>query len=250
MFEHFFSHYSMLPENHVGFTLYGRLHLTWLVGLFVAGVLVALYYKQLLIEQRRRFRKIMAVIMVSLEVIKDLIIASSGNFNASYLPFHLCGISLFVILIHAFSESKFWAEASYVICLPGALAALLFADWTVYPLMNFMHMHSFTIHAMIILYPVLLLVGREYQPSISYYPKVLLFVVSLAIPIFIFNKLFNTNFFFINWPSPGSPLVLFEQWLGNPGYLLPLTGLLLIVMAFMYLPFIFNRKQRVTLFSR
>ena len=31
---------------------------------------------------------------------------------------------------------------------------------------------------------------------------------------------------FINWPSPGSPLVIFEKWMGNPGYLIPVSYLI------------------------
>ncbi len=242
MFKYFFYHYSMLPDNTVGFKLYDTLHLAWLVSLLVVGVLVSLSYRRLTKTEKIRFRKIMAIIMVGLEVIKDIVIASSGNFGVSYLPLHLCGISLFVVLIHSYTNKQFWAEVAYVICLPGALAALLFADWTVYPLLNFMHMHSFIIHAMIVCYPILLLVGKEYRPDYRYLFKVLGFVFLLALPIYGFNKLFDTNFFFINWPSPGSPLVLFEKWMGNPGYLIPLAILLFVVLLFMYSPFYIKEK--------
>lgn len=242
MFEYFFYHYSMLPENSVGFKLYDRLHLTWLVSLLIMIILISISYRRLSTINKDKFKKIMAVIMIGLEIIKDIIIASSGNFGWGHLPLHLCGISLFVILFHAYSKKTFWAEMAYVICLPGALAALLFADWTVYPLMNFMHIHSFIIHAMIILYPILLLVGREYRPNYRYLFRVLGFVSLLALPIYVFNKIFDTNFFFINWPSLGSPLVLFEKWMGNPGYLIPLAILLFVVVMLMYMPFYLKDK--------
>ena len=243
MFKYFFYHNSMLPAGTVGFTMYDKLHLTWLFSLFVVGYLVVIYYKRLGSDAKVRFRKIMATIMIALEIIKDIIIAYTGNFSVEYLPFHLCGIGIILAFVHAYWPKQLWAEIGYALCLPGALSALLFPNWTEYPFLNFMHMHSFIIHAMIVLYPILLLAGKEYRPNYHYYPKVLKFTVIIGIPLFIFNKVFNTNFLFVNWPSAGSPLVIFAKWFGNPGYLIPYVILLFTVLALMYSPFYL--KERV-----
>lgn len=243
MFKYFFYHYSMLPTDSVGFVTYDKLHLTWLISLFIIGYLVVIYYKHLDSDAKILFRKIMATIMITLEISKDIILAFTGNFSVEYLPFHLCGIGLILAFIHAYNPKQLWAEIIYALCLPGALAALLFPNWTAYPLMNFMHIHSFLIHAMIVLYPILLLVGKEYHPDYYYYPKVLKFTIIIGIPLFVFNKVFSTNFLFVNWPSEGSPLVIFAKWFGNPGYLIPYVILLFTVLALMYSPFYL--KERV-----
>ena len=53
------------------------------------------------------------------------------------------------------------------------------------------------------------------------------------------------NFFFLNYPSPGSPLVLFEQIAGNPGYIALTLLLVLVVWIILYLPFYSSTKHRV-----
>ncbi|MEA5026164.1 MAG: YwaF family protein [Erysipelotrichaceae bacterium] len=246
MFKYFFYHNSMLPKGLIGFKMYDRIHLTWLVCLFITGFLTVIYYKKLSSKRQLRFRRIMASVMVLLEIVKDLIIASTGHFSVEYLPFHLCGIGIILAFVHAYWPNQLWAEIGYALCLPGALSALLFPNWTEYPLMNFMHMHSFVIHALIMLYPILLLAGREYRPDYHYYPKVLKFIGLAAVPLYIFNKIFTTNFLFINWPSPGSPLMIFADWLGNPGYLLPYVILLFAVLALMYSPFYLKDKVLIS----
>ena len=49
----------------------------------------------------------------------------------------------------------------------GAMAALLFPDWTRYPLFNYMHINTFLIHGLLVLVPVLVLTSGRYRPSIK-----------------------------------------------------------------------------------
>ena len=47
---------------------------------------------------------------------------------------------------------------------PGALAALLFCNWTCYPFWNFMNIHSFVFHGWIVCYFVMRYRGGEIRP--------------------------------------------------------------------------------------
>ena len=67
-------------------------------------------------------------------------------------------------------------------------------------------------------------------------------MLAIAIPVYVFDVLTNTNYLFLNWPSPGSPLELFA-FLGRPGYLLGYIPLIAVVWLFLYLPFILKQKK-------
>ena len=71
-------------------------------------------------------------------------------------------------------------------------------------------------------------------------PRVLL-VLGLAVPIYIFNSIFDTNFMFLMEPDSGNPLEMFEKLLGSHLWGFPI--LLPVVILAMYLPArIFKRK--------
>jgi hypothetical protein len=49
--------------------------------------------------------------------------------------------------------------------------------------------------------------------------------------IFPFNRTFDTNFAFINWPIEGTPLVAMAEAFGNPGYLAPYLTLMVLIIC-------------------
>jgi len=109
----------------------------------------------------------------------------------------------------------------YIVCIPGALAALLFPSWAVLPLANFMHLHSFTVHTLLVAYPVVLLVNGDIQPTIKALPKCLGLLTVFGVIALIINILFEENFMFLMYADPGNPLYIFEQlfgyhWIGFP----------------------------------
>ena len=120
------------------------------------------------------------------------------------------------------------------------MLALLFPNWTVLPCMNFFHIHSFTIHILLVMYPVILITSGEVKPTIKDMPKCVLLLVGLAIPIYFINLLCDTNFMFLMSPDKGNPLGLFEQYLGSHLWGFPV--LLPIVMFVMYLPLFIAKK--------
>jgi len=149
----------------------------------------------------------------------------------------LCGMTIFFSLVYTAKPSVTVAELLYGLSLPGALAALLTPDWTALPLFNFHALHSFIIHGMEMTFPLMLLAAREIRPNWRNLWRSCIFLLVTAPPIYFFNKAAGTNFFFLNTPAPHSPLSVFEQLLGNPGYILGLLGLLFAVWLVMYAPF-------------
>jgi len=126
--------------------------------------------------------------------------------------------------------------------MPGAAMALIFPAWAAYPILNIVSLFCFLIHGLLVIYPIMLFAGGDLEPDYKNLPKCLLFLILIALPIYRFNKAFGTNFLFINYPSPGSPLVLFERWFGNPGYILGILILIFAVWAALYLPLVLMRR--------
>lgn len=53
------------------------------------------------------------------------------------------------------------------------LAALLFPNWATLPFPNLMHLHSFTVHALLVAYPVMLLLAGSCAPAPGISPSAL-----------------------------------------------------------------------------
>jgi len=117
-------------------------------------------------------------------------------------------------------------------------------NWIDLPFLNLMSLHSFTVHILLLLYPLLLLFDG-FKPELKLMFKSLLFIISICPFIYGINILLGTNFMYLMEAPIGTPLVLFENFLGNPGFLIGYPILLLFVWSIMYLPFKSNDRQQL-----
>ena len=226
----------------VGFSHFGFLHIIWLLFFAVIVVLNCLWYKRLGSVGKERWRKAVSLLLLADELFKVVMLIVGGRYTAGYLPLHLCSINIFLITIHAWKPSDMLGGYLYTVGIPGALAALLFPSWTSLPLGNFMHLHSFTVHILLALYPIVLLAGGDIQPRAKKMHKYLLLLILMAIPIYGINLLLDTNFMFLMSADPGNPLYLFEQMWGNHlfGFPVIIAGVLIV----MFVPLELFRKLR------
>ena len=148
-----------------------------------------------------------------------------------YLPLHLCSINIFVIAFHAIKPTKTVGNYLYTVCIPGAMAALLFPTWNALPGANYMLIHSFTVHILLALYPIVLTVAGEIKPELKELPKALLLLTGLAALALICNLLMNANFMFLMYAEPGNPLYLFKEMWGSHllGFPVIIAGVLLVM---------------------
>ena len=238
----------------IGFSLYSAGHLIWLAALILAAVLLSNYYKNLdghgsvkirsnAVEspgnarighlRQRRMLKGFAIALAVSEVIKDVILYFTGFWAAEYLPLHLCGLALFVLLADAFmEEQKMTGQLIAYAFMPGAVSALLFCNWTEYPFLNFMNIHSFVYHGWIMFYMVMRYRNGEIRPTYRGLWMTVGVVMLLVPPLFWFNTTYETNFLFLNEASEGSPLVPIWNLLGTRfGYLGYLSGCAVLVIV-------------------
>lgn len=242
-FSQFFTPESQLRDGS-GIAMYGLEHLTWLAAMFLIGWLICRHYKKLSYDAQEKRLRFLSALMIVQEIVKDILFIAIGAFTLENLPFHLCGISVFICAFAAFGHKKLAYQMTYAVTFPGALAALLFPNWLQYPVLHFSSINSFTMHGYMILFTALAILGHRYRPDYHWVPKCALTLGCLALPLYFINKWWGTNFFFINTPSPGSPLVIFAQLLGNPGYIVGEACLLFLIWFLMYLPWALSAKKK------
>lgn len=223
---------------------FGIEHSSWLLAMTIAGIIAAVSYRRLTRSKQILFLKIFASCIVFSEVARQMIYLLQGAYRIEYLPLHLCAVTELFCFLYAFRQDSVSREFLYWLGLPGALSALLFADWLWFPLWNFQSIQSFFVHGAMSVFAILLLVSGESKPSLKGWPPTFAIATIFALPLFFLNKLWGTNFFFLNTPSPGSPLVIFEKIAGNPGYIGLLLVLVLVVWILMALPWFWVRQTQ------
>lgn len=237
--KYFFDTIETIPQG-VGWEYFSGIHLVWL-ALFVAfAVYMSMLYRRSDTEKRAKIRKMMSWLIIGDEIFKMIMLAIGDRYMWDYLPLHLCSINIFIIAYHARRPNKMLDNFLYAICIPGALAALLTPTWYTLPLFNFMHLHSFTVHILLVTYPVMLLASGEIVPDIKIVPKCILFVLIMAIPIYGINLLLDTNFMFLMFADPGNPLLLFEDIFG--WHLIGVPIIESVVVFILYTPYYIIRS--------
>lgn len=127
--------------------------------------------------------------------------------------------------------------------IPGAALALLFPNWTSLPVWNFFHIHSFVIHILLVLYPLLLVVTGQVSAQLMAALKSVALLVAMAIPVYFLNLLCSTNFMFLMEPDSGNPLEMFEKMLGSHLWGFPI--LLPVVILVMHIPLLIFQKRKL-----
>ena len=238
----FFVTNDNLPEG-VGFQTFGPVHILWLLAGLILCVVTCVLFRKLSIRKQKIFLQVLGSYIFFQEMLKNLVLILLGEFSWGYLPFHLCGINILLIAFDVFKQSKTVRSFLYYFAIPGAALALLFPNWTETPVWNFFHLHSFTIHILLVLYPLLLVTTDQVPTDLKSALKGVGLLVAMAVPVYGLNLLWDTNFMFLMEPDSGNPLELFEQLLGSHLWGFPI--LLPIVILVMYIPILIFKKRKV-----
>lgn len=242
MFDDYFSYWDDLPEDG-GFTLFGAVHIIWL--LLITGTVIAgcIFYKRKTKKSRGRILRRLAVLMLVMSVYKDAVLTITGHMQLQYLPLQLCGMAVIIEIIYAFFPSVFLGELMCIACLPGAAAALIFPDWTRYPVINYISLHGFIMHGLLILIPCMLMCAGDFLPKLRHIYIVIGFFAVIVPILMIINHYWDTNFMFLMRPSRGSPFLPAYERYGYAGYLAVYGAVVLLMILAMYgVAYIFTHK--------
>lgn len=230
--------------NGVGFSYYDGIHLSWIAFFVIFTAICCVLYRRAEENGRLKLRRILAALVVGDELYKMVFLFIGGNYQATYLPLHLCSINILLIAWHACKPNQVLDNFLYAIGIPGAMLALFFPTWVELPLANFMHIHSFTVHTFLVAYPVMLLSGGDIKPDVKKLPKCILLLAGFALVALVVNLIFDTNFMFLMRADEGNPLKLFENMWGSHLWGFPV--LIPIVLLVMYAPWLLLKKLQKT----
>ena len=237
----FFITKENIPDG-LGFQTFGLTHLLWLLAGLLFWVGACIFYNKLSDRKRKTMLTVLGAYIFLQEMVKNFVLLLLGEFSWGHLPFHLCGINILLIAFDLIKQTKPVRSFLYYFAIPGAMLALLFPNWTQLPVLNFFHIHSFTIHILLVLYPLLLVTTGQAQTDLRSAFQGVLLLVAMAIPVYFLNLLWDTNFMFLMRPDSGNPLEMFEKLLGSHLWGFPI--LLPIVIAVMYLPILLLKRRK------
>jgi hypothetical integral membrane protein (TIGR02206 family) len=225
----------------VGFELYSKGHLIWLLILAVCALILIPMYLRSKDSKQLRMRKGFALFLLITEFIKDIIVIIIGAPITAYLPLHLCGYAIFFFLLDAYlPKQKITGQLIAYAFGPGALMALLFCSWTMLPLFwNFMTIHSFLFHGAIVIYLIMRLSDGEIRPTYKGLWISVLTVALLAVPAYLVDMKTGYNYMFIYEVQRNSPLepiweIFGVRW-GKPGYVAGAVLLVIVIFHAFYL---------------
>ena len=217
----------------MGMGSYSPSHVLWLAAGALYIAIVSRLYARGGEESRRTIRILVALLVLADEALKYLVTIPTGQWEWSFLPLHLCSISVFVIALHAFHPDDRVAEYLYAVSLPTALMALVFPNWMMLPCWNWESIHSFTIHILIVSYPVMLLCGG-FRPCFRRLVYSFPFLAVAVVVAVVANRFLDTNFLFLNSGDEGNPLSFLEKLVGG-WYVLAFPLIAALVWSIMYL---------------
>lgn len=186
----------------------------------------------------RRWLLFIPLFMVGMEVFKQSFLLLTGHFSVDRLPLHLCSLGPYVFLLAEGMPRRglrqAFREIACVLILPGSLLALAMPDWTRFPVWDFFNLYGYLWHGLLVLYPSLILSLGLVRPRLRHIWYEVLFACAVIPPIYVFNKRFDTNYFFVNWPIRHTPLMALARLMGVPGYLAGYFGLMVLVVVIVY----------------
>lgn len=241
----FFTYAADLPPG-VGFALFSAPHLGALMAIALLCLVCACRFRAAQASARRHLTQALGLSIVLLDIVRTIVYHCMGCMNLYELPLHLCGMAVYLCAIHSLWKPDWLGQVLYALCLPGACAALLFPDWTIYPFFSFVSLHSFAAHGLIVLYIVVQTASGAIRPCLFAVWKPVLFLCAVVPPIAWFDSCFHANYMFLQLPSPGSPLVWLAQLVGGSraGYLLLFAVVIFCVMVLMDAPFALAHRYR------
>ena len=247
----FFTYEDALPEG-TGYETLGGRHITILLICLAAILLIAVIHK--IKRGNTLILSLTPLFLILLRFIYVLIIKARIVYE---LPLHFCSIAgllcpIYELLCSAKNENrilKYLKDSSGALLscigIPATLIAMVFPNAGYYPPVHFITIVSFAFHTVICAYIIIKIMDEELIPNAASLVKSYPLLLVLAAAVFIFDKIYETNYMFLLSPSYGSPLSQAYFKFGYFGYLFIYAGLVFSVSLLLsvLLPMAINKNK-------
>ncbi len=215
----FFFYKTELPLDS-GFAMFGVCHLLWIIGIGIFSWWMGRFFSFAKKQNVIRMKYVLGVLLPVMELYRCIVLLMIGHFVPDEYPLHLCNMALWLATIYLWTKNRFVGAVYVLLCLPAAALAVVFPGWLSYPFWNFMHIHSFLYHGLVVAIGWGIIRSGELIPTWKELWKPLLFGIAGYVVMSEINLRLDTNFWFLNLPSYESPLALIYKWTGKDGYLM------------------------------
>lgn len=184
---------------------------------------------------RRRIKRSMSAVLLITFLEGHFWYAFHGEWAlAERLPLHMCGAMVWVSIYGLWTDRPWTRPLMYYLGIAGAIQGVLQPD-SPYALPHVRFLATMASHATLVVAGLWVILVEGYTPSLRSTWRTFAGVHAYAAVVFVFNLLAGTNYLYIvEKPESASLIDIFPAW---PWYLLILEGMLLVIVAGMYLPF-------------
>lgn len=119
-------------------------------------------------------------------------------FDSFEFPLWTCSIYLFVVPLSLFAKNLTIKNAcNAFICSLSMIGGIINFIFPTDSLFSFMGLHTFLYHFMLLITPIIMLTSGYYKPKFNHYIGAIIIFIMYAIPVYIFNSIFELDYMFI-----------------------------------------------------
>lgn len=127
-------------------------------------------------------------------------------FDSFEFPLWICSIYLFVVPLSLFAKNLTIKDAcNAFICSLSMIGGIINFIFPTDSLFSFMGLHTFLYHFMLVITPIIMLTSGYYKPKFNHSIGAIIIFIMYAIPVYIFNSIFELDYMFIyngSWFGP------------------------------------------------
>lgn len=161
-------------------------------------------------------------------------VPSFNEFIQRYLPLHICGVALFVVVLALLRRNQTLYEIGYFWGLVGTLNAVLTPQLEAgFP--HYRFFQYFIVHSGIVVSMLFATWGMRMRPTLKGLLRAFLLANLHMVVMVCVNLLLKSNYMYICEPPDTKSPFFFAPW---PWYILILDGVTLVFFFVVYSPFL------------
>jgi hypothetical integral membrane protein (TIGR02206 family) len=187
-------------------------------------------------------RRAIGTVLAGVALVSLVSAVAAGDWaTAASLPLALCNAAAVVVAVACWWPKPLLVELAWFWGLAGTLQAVITPDLTV-PFPNLQFFEYTVGHVTIVVAAVFLVVGLRIEPRPGAPVRVFLITLAYALVVGFVDAVTDSDYMFLRAPPDSwSLLSLLGPW---PWYLLSATGVAIVLLALLNLPFWLARRQR------